>query len=207
MLFQSNLLFQTTIKTYFTQFRTKKNKEYDMKVTFANKHITNIHSTKFLGLTTDTSMSWKDHIKELTSKLHKACYAIKSINPFVSLNVLIMIYFCYVHSIISYGITFCGNSYHSQCIFIIKNRIIRVIKNTKKGDSCRELFEQLNILPLPSQCILSIIIFISKNVDLLITNSEIHVHGISTRFNSDTLTFNYPNVIPERCLLFRKYDL
>ena len=41
------------------QFLTKKNKEIDMPITFANKHITNIYSTKFLGLTTDTSMSWK----------------------------------------------------------------------------------------------------------------------------------------------------
>jgi len=112
-----------------------------------------------------------------------------------------MIYLCYVHSITSYGIIFCGNSYHRQRIFIIQKRIIMVIMNTNKGDSCRELFKQLNILPLPSQYILSIIIFISKNIDLLITNSEIH--AISTRFNSDTLTFNYLNIIPERCLLFR----
>jgi hypothetical protein len=146
------------------QFITKKNKGFDMKVSFANKHITHIHSTKFLSLTTDTSMSWKDHIKELTSKLHKAPYAI---------NVLIMIYFCYVHSLTSYGIIFYGNSYHSQRIFIIQKRIIMVIMNTNKGDSCRELFKQLNILPLPSQYILSIIIFISKNIDLLIINSEI----------------------------------
>ena len=48
------------------KFLTKKNKEIDMQVYFANKYITNIHSTKFLGLIIDTSMSWKDHIKEIT---------------------------------------------------------------------------------------------------------------------------------------------
>jgi len=74
-----------------------------MQVSFANKHITNMHIKKFLGLTIHTSMFWKDHIQELTSKLNKACYAIRSIKPHVSLNVLRMIYFCCVHSIISYG--------------------------------------------------------------------------------------------------------
>ena len=77
--FQSNLLFLNHDKTYFMQLLTKKNKEIDMQVSFANKHISNIHSTKFLFSTIDTSMSWKDQIKELMSKLNKACYAIRSI--------------------------------------------------------------------------------------------------------------------------------
>jgi len=78
-----------------------------MPASFANKHITNIHSTKFLGLTIDTSVSLKDHIQELTAKLNKACYAIRSVKPLVSLNVLRMIYFWYVHSIwiFYFGIT------------------------------------------------------------------------------------------------------
>jgi len=55
--------------------------------------------------------------------------------------------------------------------------------NTNKRDSCHELFKQLYVFPLQSQYTLSILIFISKNRDLLISNSEIH--GINTRFNSD----------------------
>ena len=51
-------------------FLTKKNKQIDMQISFANKHITNIYSIKFLGLTIDTAKSWKDHMKELTSKLN-----------------------------------------------------------------------------------------------------------------------------------------
>ena len=34
--------------------------------------ITTIHSTKILGLSIDTSLSWKYHIEELKSKLNKA---------------------------------------------------------------------------------------------------------------------------------------
>ena len=105
------------------------------------------------------------------------------IKPIVSLNVLITIYFCYGHSVISYGIIFWGNSCHSKCIFTIQKRIIRVIMNIKKRDSCRELFKQLNVLPLQSQYILSILIFISKNRELFRSDSEIH--GITTRYNSD----------------------
>jgi hypothetical protein len=165
------------------QFVTKKNTELDMQVNFANKHITDISNTKFLGLTIDTSMSWKDHIKELTTKLNKACYAIRLIKPIASVNVLITIYFCYIHSAISYGIIFWGYSGYSKDIFTIQKRTIRVIMNLNKRDSCRELFKQLNIFPLQSQYIFSILIFISKNRNLFKCNSEIH--GISTRYNSD----------------------
>jgi hypothetical protein len=79
-------------------------------------------------------------MKELTTKLNKACYAIRLIKLNVSLKILITIYFCYVHAAISYGIIFWGNSYHSKGIFTIQKRIIRVIMNMNKRDSCREIF-------------------------------------------------------------------
>jgi len=49
--------------------------------------------------------------------------------------------------------------------------------------SCRELFKKLNILPLYLQYILSLLLFIVKNVEEFITNSE--VHTINTRHRSD----------------------
>ena len=45
-----------------------------------------------------------DQQQELSSKLNKVCSAIRTIKSLVSLKVLKMMYFCYVHSIISYGI-------------------------------------------------------------------------------------------------------
>ena len=75
-----------------------------MQIIAFNTLITNINSTRFLGFIIDSALSWKDHIIELTSKLNKACYAIRVIKPFISLDVLKMIYFSYVHSVVSYGI-------------------------------------------------------------------------------------------------------
>jgi hypothetical protein len=55
------MLYLNYEKTRFMQFLTKKSKEVDIQVSFANKHITNISKTKFLGLTIDTSMAWEEH--------------------------------------------------------------------------------------------------------------------------------------------------
>jgi hypothetical protein len=135
-----------------------------------------------LGLTTDTTLTWK-HIGELTSKMNKACYAIRSIKPFMSLDVLRSTYFSYIHSIISYGIIFWGNSSHSEEIIKIQKRIIRVIMNSSKHASCQQLFKDLNILPIQTQCIFSTLLFVTTNKDQFLFNSR--VHKINTRQASD----------------------
>jgi hypothetical protein len=119
--FISNMLYLNYDKTYFMQFVTKKNKEIDMRVNFANKCISNISNTKFLGLTIDASMSWKVHIKELTTKINKACYAIILIKPIVSLNVLITIYFA-VFTLLYHTISYFGATQVTVQIFSLSKK-------------------------------------------------------------------------------------
>jgi hypothetical protein len=92
-----------------------------------------------------------------------------------------MIYFSYVHSVMSYGIIFWGYSQHSNSIFKIQKRIIRIITNTGSRDSCLQIFKQLQILSLPSQYIFSLLVFVNKNRVIFQSNSEIH--DWNTRFN------------------------
>jgi len=153
-----------------------------MQVLFGNRRIAATQSLKFLELTIDTSLTWKHHIGELTSGLNKACYAIRLIKLFMSLDVLRSTYFLYVHSIISYGIIFLGNSSHSEEIFKIQKRIIRIIMNSSKNASCWQLFKELNILPIQSQCIFSILLFVTKIKDQFLSNSQ--VYKINTRQTS-----------------------
>ena len=55
--------------------------------------------------------------------------------------------------------------------------------NVANRISCLELFKNLNILPLYSQYILSLILFVVKNIDEFSTNSELHT--INTWHRSD----------------------
>jgi len=54
---------------------------------------------------------------------------------------------------------------------------------SRPRDSCRELFKHLKILPLQSQYILSLSIFVVDNNNLFYVNSEIY--RINTRKNSN----------------------
>ena len=142
--FQVSLFFLSYGKTFFLQFGTEKNKQLDTQISLGNKCITNIHTTKFLGLTIDNSLSWKYQIKEFISKLNKACYAIRSVKLFMSLEVLRMTYFSYINSFLSYGKISGWNLSYSETIFKIQKKKNRVVMSSGRRDSCHELFTQLN---------------------------------------------------------------
>jgi hypothetical protein len=78
-----------------------------------------------------------------------------------------------MHTQLFYVIIFGSNSHLSDTIFKIKKRIIRIITNTGRHDSCCKLYKQLQILPLPSQYIFSLLVFVNKNRILFLYNSEI----------------------------------
>jgi hypothetical protein len=58
--------------------------------------------------------------------------------------------------------------------------------NARNRDSCHQSFRNLKILPLKSQYICSLSLFVAKNRDSYESNSEIH--NINTRFSSDLHT-------------------
>ena len=78
---------------------------------------------------------------------------------------------------------FWGNQPYSDKIFNFQKRVIRIITSSRTRDSCRELFKKLEIVPLYSQYIYSISIFVIKNKHLFYTNSQIH--SIQTRFETN----------------------
>jgi hypothetical protein len=95
-----------------------------MHIPSANSVITSINCTKFLGVNIESALSWKDHITELSLRLNKACYAVRAIEPFMSLDTMKMICYSCVHSILSYDIIFWGNSHLNGSIFKIQKRIM-----------------------------------------------------------------------------------
>jgi hypothetical protein len=62
-----------------------------------------------------------------------------------------------------YGIMFWGSSPYIDNIFKLQKRTVRIMKYVCNRVSC-ELFKKLNILPLPSQYIVSLLLFVVKNI-------------------------------------------
>jgi hypothetical protein len=71
---------------------------------------------------------------------------------------------------------------------------------------CRPSFKQLRILPLPSQYIFSLLLFVIANKKFFLLNSQIH--SIHTRHNDNLhLPQKWFNVGSERCSIFRVQNL
>jgi len=84
------------------------------------------------------------------------------IKPYMSFEVLKMVYYSNFNSIINYGLLFWGTSPHSKKIFRMHNNIVRILMGCRKEVSCRNLFRKLKTLRLISQYILSLMMLIIK---------------------------------------------
>ena len=141
--FKVNQLALNYNKTQYLQFNTKNSMDYTLKLNFKGNYVKNSPQTKFLGLTIDDTLSWKAHIDHIMSKLNTACFVVRMIQPIMSSETLRMVYFAYVHPILSFGIIFWGNQPHGEKIFKKQKGAVRIITHSKMSDSCRELFKRL----------------------------------------------------------------
>jgi hypothetical protein len=110
------------------------------------------------------------------------------ITPILSIESLRIVYFSYFHSLMTYGLIFWGTSSYSLQIFRIQKRIIRIMYGLRPTDSCRNIFKDLKILPMQSQYIYSLLLFVVDHRDLYQTTSQIH--NINTRCKSN---LHYPH--------------
>jgi hypothetical protein len=172
--FKVKLLSINFNKTHYIQFTANSNNPItNIKITYDYKQITTISNIKFLGIYINDTINWKCHIEHINSKLSAVCYIMRSIKPYVFVNTLKTVYHSYLNSIINDGLPFWGNSPHSIKIFRMQRNAIRIMLGCKKRVSCRNLFRKLEILPLASQYILSVMLFVVKNKNEFIVNSEI----------------------------------
>jgi hypothetical protein len=81
----------------------KTKQKCDFQTSYENRQIIKAQIIKFLGIIIDSNLSWKQHIDSIIPK-PKVCFAIRSVKPFMSLEVMRLIYFSYFHSALSYGI-------------------------------------------------------------------------------------------------------
>jgi len=168
------LLFLNFDKTYFIQFTNKSKCTIDIQIKYEVKQISIANETKFFGLFINNNLSWKTHIECIKSKLSSACYAMRSVTLFGTIKTLKMIYYSYLHSVMTYGLLFWGNSPDSIKTFRLQKKIIRITMGCRSRDSRRKLFSNLKILPLPSQYIFPLLLFMIRNKNQFLVNSEIH---------------------------------
>jgi hypothetical protein len=120
---KANKLISNFNKTYVMRFCTTNKNCVNLSIGYADK-ITEVETTKFLGLQVDNNLNWKTRIQYIIPKLSSACFAMRTITSLMKTETLKLVYFAYFHSFMSYGILFWGNSTDSKKVFYIQKKII-----------------------------------------------------------------------------------
>lgn len=174
------------VETWFSYNFLKLNSEKTQHMIFSTTNRSSINEVKLLGIMLDEGLKWYNHVDYLCNKLSSQLYLLRRLRNITSMLVLRTAYYGLVHSNISYGITLWGNSSQSIRVFKLQKQAIRIITKAGYRDSCRPLFKQLKILPLPCLYLLSRILDIHNNLNHYKKLSDIH--GYPTRNSSNLLT-------------------
>nr|CAI5828310.1 unnamed protein product [Callosobruchus analis] len=184
--FSNNNLILNVNKTQLIAF--SRSERTPFKVNYKDTEITTETSLAFLGVKLDQRLDWKVHTAEVAISLAMYSYALGMLSRSVNTQTVLTAYYAYVHSRITYGIIFWGNTEGVARVFMNQKKCIRKVFHLKPRDSCRNVFIQHKILTVVSLYILESVIFVRKNLDLF--DDSIPEHNYSTR--------NKCNLIPDR---------
>ena len=93
--FNSNLLLLKFDKTYYKLFITKTKFLNKINIEHENEMVIQTNFVKFLGITVDNTLSWKQNIATITPKLNKASYIIRRSRLYLTQVALKMVYYAF----------------------------------------------------------------------------------------------------------------
>ena len=148
---RKNKLSVNTDKTHYMILSRKKPIPNDLPlICIDGTPINKVDDTKFLGLTIDSKLSWREHISEVQKKIIKQCGILYHIRDSLTIKAMTQLYYSLVYPHITYcHVVWGGLSDHRlNPINLSQKRFIRVLSYLKKYDHTNNAFSHLNILKL-----------------------------------------------------------
>jgi hypothetical protein len=155
---------------------------FPLHITIGGNLLVETNAIIFLGLQLDSQLPWKPHINYLLHKLNSVCFIMRRLSPILNIQTLRTFYFSRFHSLVNYGIIFWGNTSSMRKVFLTHKNILRSMLGISARTSCRKWFKKLEILPIPSLYIYSLMMFLVDNLHYFQTNSS--VYDINTRYKN-----------------------
>lgn len=178
--FKANGLKLNSSKTQIVKFSTFQNKEvFPDNILFEDQVLEIVNTCNFLGIILDKNLSWKSCVDKLSKRLNSCCYQMLVLRDSVDIQTRIMVYYALFYSLIYYGIEFWGISTDSKTVFKIQKKYLRIMTFSKKNSSCKDIFNKLQILTIPSLYIFKSLVNIKNNYNSLFDNQ--HQHNYTTR--------------------------
>ena len=164
--FSANKLTANTGKTQYSIF-CKPNKQVPQvlnSLQVLGSKLERSVAAKYLGVTLDDKLTWKQHIDTLTAKLSKTIAAFKIVKNYVNVEQKRSLYFAYIFSRIQYGIELFSSSKKKDLkqVQTKQNRALKVLFNKEHRTPTRELHKELNLLQVQDIGQVNILKFVHK---------------------------------------------
>lgn len=171
-------------RDWFSSNGLKLNDQKTQSICFLSDRWADTHPpVKLLGLMLDSYLDWKSHVDSVSGKISSQIFVLRQLKNCVSDSVLRSVYYSLIHSHMSYGIIFWGNSVNACRVFRLQKMAVRLLSRVPPGTHCRLLFKNLKILPLPCLFILEVVVYIHRNISSFTIHSD--NHNYSTRHAND----------------------
>lgn len=140
------------------------------KETLNRKHetcqkIKQVEHAKYLGVTVDKKLNWKEHIKQLTMKLMKPIYMALQLQNILPNPIKRTVYMALIQSKLQYGISSWGAAHRTNLDQLIKaqKKFLKILYKKKRRFSSEQLFRETNVLKIEDLYEISTLKYIKKN--------------------------------------------
>ena len=137
------------VKTSFVLFHSKKLKPYKtFKLKINEVNIQQVSTVKYLGVTFDANVTWKNHIDELCMKLSKTVGVISKLRYYVNIDVLKILYNSLIYPFFTYGVHIWGLTYPAYLnpLTTLQKHLVRIMTFSEPLSHSEPLLRSLNLL-------------------------------------------------------------
>ena len=96
----------------------------------------------------DCNLNWKDHVLELGKKISRGIGILFKLRDFVSINILIQVYYSVIYPFLMYAVLVWGHTYKSNLypLVILQKKAIRIMTFSRYHEHTSPLFKALKLL-------------------------------------------------------------
>ena len=216
--FICNKLSLNISKTNFIRFKpTASQNNYNRyNINIDGLSLTELRSTKFLGITIDSSLTWNDHIHNIHTSVSRTIGILYRLKNFISQNSLVILYNALILPYITYCNIVWGNCGSTKInpILNLQKRAVRLITSSQYLSPSNPLFCRLKTLKIEDLHTFQTAVFMHKYTfnrlpkifDGFFTPNSI-VHSYPTRQSSDYHLENPRIILAQRSLKHNGPDI
>ena len=192
-------------KSLFMLVNCNLNTVHNFNILITDREIEEVKTLKYLGVLLDINLNFKSHVENFIKKLNSAIFIMRYMAAFCGNELLLTIY----HALFLSHINYCLNTWSNcsdkmiQRVFLLQKKAVRIIFKLKSRATCREVFQENELLTIPAIIILSRVLdFNLKRLEL--SKVATNYHQYNTRNKETTKAREESAYYQKAAILFDK---